>query len=80
MELINCKIGVPFKYGGIMIVAKRTMAKTGTTQVCPSCVFFSRKNDIGQCKHIKECIAFKRPDRKSVIFRMAKQKKEKKDE
>ena len=80
MELIDCKIGVPFKYGGITIVAKLTRTKTGATQVCPSCVFFSRKNDIGQCEHIKECIAFKRPDRKSVIFRMAKQKKEKKDE
>jgi hypothetical protein len=76
MELIDCKIGVPFKYGGITIVAKLTRTKTGATQVCPSCVFFSRKNDIGQCKHIKECIAFKRPDKKSVIFRMAKQKKE----
>ena len=74
MELINCKVGVPFDYNGKRIVARLTKNVKGE-QICASCVLHS-KELFGQCKHIKECIAYKRPDHKSVVFKMAKTKKE----
>ena len=69
MELIDSEIGVPFVKDGTELVAVETRYDGDIKCVCLGCFFFKTKTH-GQCEHIKECIALKRPDKKSVIFKL----------
>lgn len=56
-----------YRYGKIILRPKETANLTESQ--CNKCFFYEGKFSKSQCKHLKDCIAFKRPDNTSVYFK-----------
>ena len=77
MELKDAKIGEKFSRNGVDM--RPIPTPDYYDNVCISCCLYNRDKKNGQCPHLKECSAFSRPDKRSVVFVLESDYKEHKE-